>query len=127
GTVCVAEIKLSLNGHLAAMVTNLLRAPLLVLLSVVDGLFNADPRTEPTASVLSTVPSIDATVLEKAGASKSALGSGGMRSKLRAARLATAAGESVVLANGSVPNILDAIFRCEPVGTLFLPHASSLP
>src|SRR5437762_540472 len=126
-TVSVAEIKFGDNDHLAAMVTNLLRAPLLVLLTNVDGLYNADPRSDPTASVLPTVPSIDATVLEKAGASKSALGSGGMRSKLRAARLATAAGESVILANGSVPNILDAVFRCEPVGTLFLPHASSLP
>jgi glutamate 5-kinase len=126
-TVSVAEIKFGDNDHLAAMVTNLLRAPLLVLLSVVDGLFNADPRSDPTASVLPTVPSIDATVLEKAGGSKSALGSGGMRSKLRAARLATAAGESVILANGGVPNILDVVFQGEPVGTLFLPHASSLP
>jgi glutamate 5-kinase len=126
-TVSVAEIKFGDNDHLAAMVTNLLRAPLLVLLSVVDGLYNADPRSDPTASVLPTVPSIDATVLEKAGGSKSALGSGGMRSKLRAARLATAAGESVILANGGVPNILDVVFQCEQVGTLFLPHASSLP
>jgi glutamate 5-kinase len=126
-TVSVAEIRFGDNDHLAAMVTNLIRAPLLVLLSVVDGLFSADPHTDTTATVLQTVPSIDAGVLEAAGASKSALGSGGMRSKLRAARLATAAGESVILANGNTPGILDAIFAAEPVGTLFLPHASSVP
>jgi glutamate 5-kinase len=50
-----------------------------------------------------------------------------MRSKLRAARLATVAGESVIIANGSVPGILDAIFRAEPVGTLFLPHDRTMP
>jgi glutamate 5-kinase len=50
-----------------------------------------------------------------------------MRSKLRAARLATAAGESVILANGTQPGVLDAIFAAEPVGTLFLPHGGTLP
>ena len=59
--------------------------------------------------------------------SKSALGTGGMRSKIRAARLATAAGESVIMANGAKPDVLDAIFKCEPVGTLFLPHGSTVP
>jgi glutamate 5-kinase len=126
-TVSVAEIRWGDNDHLAAMVTNLIRAPLLVLLTNVDGLFSADPGIDPSATVVQTVPSIDAAVLEKAGSTKSTLGSGGMRSKLRAARLATAAGETVIMANGSTPGILDAIFSSEPVGTLFLPHASSLP
>jgi glutamate 5-kinase len=121
-TVSVAEIRFGDNDHLAALVTNLLQAPLLVLLSVVDGLYDADPTTDPSASLVTTVPVIDATVLEKAGAGRSALGSGGMRSKLRAARLATVAGETVILANGGRPDVLDAIFRAEPVGTLFLPH-----
>jgi glutamate 5-kinase len=126
-TVSVAEIRFGDNDHLAAMVTNLLQAPLLILLSVVDGLYAADPRTKPDAVVQSTVPYIDGSVMEMAGGSRSALGSGGMRSKLRAARLATAAGESVILANGSRPGILDAIFAGEAVGTLFLPHGSTLP
>jgi glutamate 5-kinase len=126
-TVSVAEIRFGDNDHLAALVTNLLQAPLLVLLSVVDGLYDADPGTDAGARLVSTVPVIDAAVLEKAGAGKSALGSGGMRSKLRAARLATVAGESVLLANGGTPGILDALFRAEPVGTLFLPHNRTLP
>src|SRR6266851_2658067 len=99
-TVSVAEIKFGDNDHLAAMVTNLLQAPLLILLTVVDGLCAADPNTDPTAALVSTVPFIDSEVTGMAGSSRSTLGSGGMRSKLRAARLATAAGESVIMANG---------------------------
>lgn len=126
-TVSVAEIRFGDNDHLAAMVTNLLRAPLLVLLTNVDGLYSGDPRTDPAAALVSTVPHIDAVVTEMAGASKSVLGTGGMRSKLRAARLATAAGEAVIMANGSVEGILDQVFAAEPVGTLFLPHGQDVP
>jgi glutamate 5-kinase len=126
-TVSVAEIRFGDNDHLAAMVTNLLQAPLLVLLTVVDGLYGSDPRSDPNAALLATVPSIDGAVMEMAGSSRSALGSGGMRSKLRAARLATAAGESVIIANGSQPGVLDAIMAGEAVGTLFLPHGGTVP
>src|SRR5471030_1006053 len=79
------------------------------------------------AEKIATVSNIDASVMDVAGSSKSSLGKGGMRSKLRAARMATAAGESVIMANGADPRTLDAIFDFEPVGTLFLPHGSSLP
>ncbi|MCE9530333.1 MAG: glutamate 5-kinase [Planctomycetes bacterium] len=126
-TVSIAEIKFGDNDVLAAMVTNLLRAPLLVLLTNVDGLYETDPRTDPNARLQSTVPHIDHSVTEMAGTSKSVLGTGGMKSKLRAARLATAAGESVIMANGSIPGILDQVFGAEPVGTLFLPHREEVP
>ncbi len=126
-TVSVAEIKFGDNDHLAAQVTNLLQAPLLVLLSVVDGLYTADPTVDPAAEPIRTVPHIDGDVMGRAGATRSALGSGGMRSKLRAARLATVAGESVIMASGAREGVLDAIFRAEDVGTLFLPHAQTLP
>src|SRR5207302_9972564 len=112
-TVSVAEIKFGDNDHLAAMVTNLLQAPLLILLTVVDGLYAADPSTDPAASLVSTVPFIDSDITGMAGSSRSTLGSGGMRSKLRAARLATAAGESVIMANGRRAGLLDAIFAAE--------------
>jgi glutamate 5-kinase len=121
-TVSIAEIKFGDNDHLAAMVTNLLQAPLLILLTVVDGLCSGDPAADPTAKMVATVNNIDISVMGMAGDSRSVLGTGGMRSKLRAARLATAAGESVIMANGSIPGILDAVFACEPVGTLFMPH-----
>jgi len=126
-TVSVSEIRFGDNDHLAAMVTNLLQAPLLILLSVVDGLYEADPKVDPSASVIPTVPYIDSAIFGKAGNSRSKLGSGGMDSKLRAARLATAAGESVILANGTKDGILDAVFAGENVGTLFLPHGNVVP
>jgi len=125
-TVSVAEIKFGDNDQLAAMVANLLQAPLLVLLTNVDGLYTADPREDPTAELVATVPHIDRAVTEMAGATKSALGTGGMRSKLKAARLATAAGGAVVMANGSVDGVLDAVARGDNVGTLFLPHGEGL-
>lgn len=126
-TVSVAEIKFGDNDHLAAMVTNLLRAPLLVLLTNVDGLFTGDPRSDSNAQLVHTVPHIDRAITDMAGSSKSVLGTGGMKSKLRAARLVTAAGEAVIMANGSIPNILDRVFAAEPVGTLFQAHGEDVP
>jgi glutamate 5-kinase len=125
-TVSVAEIKFGDNDHLAAMVANLLQAPLLVMLTNVDGLFTADPREDPSARLVPTVPHIDKSVTEMAGATKSTLGTGGMRSKLRAARLATAAGGAVIMANGAIDGVLDAVFAGRDLGTLFLPHREAL-
>lgn len=126
-TISTTEIRFGDNDHLAALVTNLLQAPLLVLLTVVPGLYTADPGSDPNAQLITTVPHIDSEVLDRAGATRSTLGTGGMRSKLRAARLATVAGESVVMASGRQPGVLDALFACEPVGTLFLPQSSTMP
>src|SRR5439155_4444885 len=83
-TISVDEIRFGDNDHLAALVTNLLQAPLLILLTVVDGLFGCDPQGDVGAPIVSTVPRIDAAILDKAGDSRSPLGSGGMQSKLRA-------------------------------------------
>jgi glutamate 5-kinase len=126
-TISVTEIRFGDNDHLAAMVTNLLQAPLLVLLTVVDGLYDSDPGTDANARIVSTVPRIDAAIMDKAGDGRSPLGAGGMRSKLRAARLATEAGESVIIADGTRSGVLDAIMAAEPVGTLFLPHGGTMP
>jgi glutamate 5-kinase len=126
-TISVAEIRFGDNDHLAALVTNLLQAPLLILLTVVDGLYSSDPAKVPESKPLTMVPSIDGAVIEMASDSRSSLGSGGMRSKLRAARLATMAGESVLIANGTRPGVLDALFAAELVGTLFLPHGGTVP
>jgi glutamate 5-kinase len=126
-TVSVAEIKFGDNDHLAAMLTNLLQAPLLILLTSVDGLYSGDPGIDPKAEKVATVTNIDISVMEMAADTQTSLGTGGMRSKLRAARLATAAGESVIMANGAQENVLDAIFASEPVGTLFLPLGNAMP
>ncbi|WP_020468519.1 glutamate 5-kinase [Zavarzinella formosa] len=125
-TVSVAEIKFGDNDQLAAMVANLLQAPLLILLTNVDGLYTGDPRSDPSAKLVATVPHIDRAITEMAGTTKSVLGTGGMKSKLRAARLATAAGGAVIMANGSTDGILDAITEGKPVGTLFLAHGEGL-
>jgi glutamate 5-kinase len=124
-TISVDEIKFGDNDRLAAMVTNLVQAPLLVILSVVDGLYAADPAGQGTAQVIPLVPQIDDQITNLAGASRSSLGTGGMRSKLAAARLVTQAGGSVIIASGTRPEPLTRILAGEPSGTLFLAHGQA--
>jgi glutamate 5-kinase len=124
-TISVDEIKFGDNDRLAAMVTNLLQAPLLVILSVVDGLYKTDPGASERREVIPLVPQIDYQVLGLAGSSRSTLGTGGMQSKLAAARLVTQAGGSVIIASGTRPGPLTRILAGEPVGTLFLAHGQA--
>jgi glutamate 5-kinase len=124
-TISVDEIKFGDNDRLAAMVTNLLQAPLLVILSVVDGLYTSDPGSSDKREVIPLVPQIDDQVLGLAGSSRSSLGTGGMQSKLAAARLVTHAGGSVIIASGTHSNPLTRILSGEPVGTLFLAHGQA--
>ncbi len=127
-TVSVDELMTSFgdNDRLAAMVTNLIRAPLLVLLSDVDGLYDGDPR-EANSKVISTVTRLDASILNLVRDSVTGLSKGGMASKLEAARIATAAGENVIIANGRVPGNLARIAAGELVGTLFVAQGQSIP
>lgn len=124
-TISVDEIKFGDNDRLAAMVTNLLRAPLLVILSVVDGLYKDDPGPGGEGEVVPLVANLDDDVLGLAGDSRSSLGTGGMRSKLQAARLVTHAGGSVVIASGKKPEPLTRILAGETVGTLFLARGAT--
>lgn len=111
------------NDQLAAMVTNALRAPLLVILTDVEGLYDGDPA-DPAARVIPTVEVMDArtTGLAQGAAKKPgpALSKGGMRSKLQAAQIATCAGESVILASGRRPRALIDLMAGEPLGTLLV-------
>jgi glutamate 5-kinase len=118
-TVSVEELQTTFgdNDRLAAMVTNLLRAPLLVLLSDVDGLYDGNPRT-PGAKLISTVPKIDDRILALARDRHTGLSKGGMASKLAAAKMATLAGENVIIANGREPGALARILAGEVEGTL---------
>ncbi len=125
-TVSVDEIKFGDNDHLAAMVTNLLQAPLLIILSVVDGLFDGDPA-DPGSRLIPLVEKWDESLLDLAVPDRSRRGTGGMRSKLEAVRTATAVGENVIIANGTRPNILVDILAGREVGTLFLAHGASVP
>jgi glutamate 5-kinase len=104
------------NDGLSALVAVALDADLLVLLTNVDGFFTASPSVDPNAVRISELPTIDDATLSRALGSSSG-GSGGMASKLEAARLAAAEGTAVVIANGTVPGILDRVLAGEDVGT----------
>lgn len=119
-TISVDEIRFGDNDRLAAMVANLIQAPLLVILSVVDGLLRSDPAQGGPSDPIPLVPHLDEEILGLAGDSRSTLGTGGMRSKLQAARLVTNAGGSVIIASGRNPEPLTRILSGQPVGTLFL-------
>lgn len=125
-TVSVAEIRFGDNDRLAAMVCNLLDDPLLIILSVIDGLFDGDPK-DPTSKLVPLVEKFDPELFGLAAQTKSSRGTGGMKSKLEAVNMATATGRNVMLANGSTPGILDQLMTGQEVGTLFLAQGPSIP
>jgi glutamate 5-kinase len=125
-TVSVREIRFGDNDRLAALVTTLLNEPLLIILSVVDGLYDGDPK-QPGSRLISQIDRWDDSLLQLASSDRSSRGTGGMVTKLQAVRTATAVGECVILANGTQPGILDSIVAGEDVGTLFLARGQSLP
>jgi len=120
-TVSVDEIRFGDNDILAAMVANLLRADLLVLLTTVEGVFRDKARKDK----FDIVREMDE-VLAAADATRSRLGSGGMATKLQAAAKVTAAGEMAAVANGRRPDVLVDLLAGLPVGTLFLPQARKM-
>ena len=119
-TVATEEIVIGDNDTLAAEVAVSANAELLVILSDIDGLYTADPRTDPAARLIPCVPRLTPEIEALAGCAGSALGTGGMATKLRAARLTGQAGIEMVIANGADPSVLYRIFDGEPVGTRFL-------
>ena len=125
-TVSIAEIKFGDNDQLAAMVTGLMDSPLLVILSVVAGLYDGDP-SQPTSRLIPLVESWDDALRTLAVESKSTRGTGGMQSKLEAVRIATAVGEDVIIADGTLPKVLDEILAGHDVGTLFLGKHKAVP
>jgi glutamate 5-kinase len=119
-TVAVDEIKFGDNDRLAAQVCNLVGADLLVILTDVDGLHSADPRKDPRAKRVSLVTKITKSLQASAGGIGSLVGTGGMVTKILAARIANASGEHVVVAKGSKRNVLTAILKGQDEGTLFV-------
>jgi glutamate 5-kinase len=124
--VAVEEIRFGDNDTLAALVTNLIEAELLIILSDVDGLYTADPRISPEAKVIKVVKELTPEVEKLVYPSRSKVTSGGMKTKLTAARLLSQCGESLILANGRERNVLLRIFEGEELGTLFLPQGEKL-
>ena len=119
-SVSVEELLHGDNDCLSATVAQLIGADLLILLSDIDGLYDRDPRRDPDAKLIETVPVIDAHILSLAGDKGSELATGGMVTKLNAAVIATSAGCEMVIANGSKPDLLYDIAQGKPVGTRFL-------
>ena len=119
-TVATDEItSIGDNDTLAAIVTCCIHADLLVLLSDIDGLYTANPHTHPDAKLIPLVERITPEVLALADGAGSALGTGGMSTKLRAAQMVTAEGADMVIANGSHPELLYDIADGRPAGTRF--------
>ncbi len=108
------------NDNLSAIVAKLCRADLLVILSDIDGFYDGDPRTNESAKMLSIVEKITKELEECAGGAGSSVGTGGMITKLEAAKNVAEAGIDMVLTNGENPEILVDILAGEDVGTLFV-------
>lgn len=122
-TVSTYEMQFGDNDTLSALVASLVGADLLILLSDIDGLFTDDPHNNPDAELIRVVDRLDEEIISMAkGSTGSDVGTGGMETKLTAARIATLSGADMIIANGKDVGILHEIFQGEFVGTLFLEH-----
>ncbi|MBI5558645.1 MAG: glutamate 5-kinase [Deltaproteobacteria bacterium] len=126
-TVSVKELRFGDNDTLGAMVTNLIDADIFICLTDVDGLYTGNPCTNPQAQRVQTVAEVTAQVENMAGnICGSTLGTGGMRSKILAARMVAARGGCSFIGPGREPSVLRKLFSGEPVGTFFLPKPQKL-
>ncbi len=125
-TVWVEEIKLGDNDNLAAMITLLMDADIMINLTDIEGLFDRDPRVYPDAELIASVTRISKDTEKFAGDMPGALGTGGMISKIKAARKVNSAGVPMVIAKGDKPDILLKLFSGQKHGTLFLPEKQRL-
>ncbi|MDI6783309.1 MAG: glutamate 5-kinase [bacterium] len=121
-TVAIEELKIGDNDTLSARVASKVEADLLVILTDVDGLFDRDPRKSKQAKIIHTVEKITAEVIASAEGAGSIVGTGGMVTKLAAAKIATTSGTTMYIVNGNRPNILLKTVRNENIGTKFLPQ-----
>ena len=118
-TVATNEIVIGDNDTLAAIVSESIRADKLILLSDINGLYTADPHTNPDAKLIDRIYEIDDEIIALAGGSGSNLGTGGMITKLQAARICMACGCDMVITNGNDPSALYDIIDGKIVGTTF--------
>lgn len=125
--IAADELRFGDNDRIATLVAHNVAADLLVLLTDLPGLYTADPRTDPTATLIETVAADDPLLSVTATQSGTNRGSGGMASKLSAARMASWAGVRAIIATASRPDVLVDAVRGEAVGTTFLPSGRNLP
>ncbi len=121
-TVSTDEIEFGDNDTLSAIVTALIDADLLILLSDIDGLFTDDPNVNKDAKFVEYVDIIDEKLEDMCKDSNGSLGTGGMATKISAAKIATDSGADMIIANGHNVKIIEKIFQGENVGTLFTAH-----
>lgn len=121
-TVATDEIEFGDNDTLSAIVAHLIHADLLILLTDIDGFYTDDPRENPDAKKLSVVARITSDLKGMAKGAASDYGTGGMATKIAAARIATDSGADMAILDGSDLNIIHALIDGEDVGTLFLAH-----
>jgi glutamate 5-kinase len=114
------------NDRLSSLIATLIDADLLVILSDVDGLYTADPKSDPTATRIDTVDFVDDRVIAMAGEHRNAWARGGMPTKLDAARLVTTSGIAMSICRGRDPDVVVRVAKGEPVGTFFRPASSKL-
>jgi glutamate 5-kinase len=120
-TIAVEEIMVGDNDNLAAHVTSLVEADLLILLTDIDGLYNKNPKNHRDAELISVIEEIDRRVEEIAEDTSGKTTTGGMRTKIEASKTAAAFGVPTIIANGKRPGALSQIFSGMELGTLFLP------
>ncbi|MBU1398379.1 MAG: glutamate 5-kinase, partial [Proteobacteria bacterium] len=125
-TVAVEEIKFGDNDNLAAMIAILMDADVLVTLTDIEGLYTKDPRNNPDAELIPVVNTIKKSIEKMAGSIPGTLGTGGMLTKIRAAKKVTAAGIPMIIAKGEKPGILTRLFEGEEHGTFFVPGKERL-
>ncbi len=125
-TIAVDEIKFGDNDALSCVVARIVNADLLVILTDIDGYYKNNPHERPDAEMYHTVTDLSEAIEEAAGGSGSKLGTGGMLTKVHAARLAAADGICAVIANGRDPNVIHQLLDGNDVGTLFVPNVLKL-
>lgn len=125
-TVAVDEIRFGDNDTLAGQVAHLVDADLLIILSDVDGLFTEDPRKNPAATLIPLIPEITEDIERRAGVSSTFEGTGGMATKIRAAKKVAEYGVATLILNGQTDHLLPAVFAGKPGGSLFVAKSRRL-
>jgi glutamate 5-kinase len=125
-TVTTDEIRFGDNDTLGALVTNLLEADVLVLLTDQDGLYTADPRDDPSATIVRQARAGDPALETMAGGAGSGIGRGGMLTKVLAAKRAARSGAATIIASGREPDVLARLARGEAIGTLLTAERGTL-
>ena len=119
-TIATSEIAVGDNDTLGALVAASVKSDLFIVLTDIDGLYTADPRRDPNAQLISEVTEITEEMLQGAGGQGSSLGTGGMATKLSAAKIAMDAGVDMIIVNGSSPEIIYDAVDGRSVGTRFI-------